>query len=101
MSDKERREQEEMQLQWIQLKKDFPSGIAGETTKEKMMRKIKENPLVPMGCVATVAALTFGLYSFRRGERRMAQFMMRTRIVAQGFTVVALMVGVMMTTLKK
>lgn len=49
------------------------------------------------GCLATAGALSFGLYSFRRGERRMSQMMMRARIVAQGFTVAALIIGVMAT----
>ncbi|XP_055681114.1 HIG1 domain family member 2A, mitochondrial [Lutzomyia longipalpis] len=101
MSEKEKKEQEEMELQWIQLKKDFGDKVAGETTKEKMKRKIKENPLVPIGCLATAGALSYGLWSFRRGEKRMAQMMMRTRIVAQGLTVVALMVGVILSTVKK
>lgn len=50
-----------------------------------------------LGCLATAGALGFGLYSFRKGERRMSQLMMRTRIVAQGFTVAALIIGVMLT----
>uniref|UniRef100_A0A1L8DZU5 Putative hig1 domain family member 2a mitochondrial n=1 Tax=Nyssomyia neivai TaxID=330878 RepID=A0A1L8DZU5_9DIPT len=101
MSEQEKKEQEEMELQWIQLKKDFKSTLAGEPTKDKMIRKIKENPLVPIGCLATAGALTYGLWNFRRGNQRTAQLMMRTRIIAQGLTVVALMVGVVLTTLKK
>jgi hypothetical protein len=42
----------------------------------------------------TAGALSFGLYSFRRGEEKMSQMMMRARIVAQGFTVAALICGV-------
>ncbi|XP_018798569.1 PREDICTED: HIG1 domain family member 2A, mitochondrial [Bactrocera latifrons] len=84
------------ELDWIQLRQDFGSFHA-ETTKEKMMRKIKENPAVPIGCLATAGALSYGLYSFRNGNRRMSQIMMRTRIAAQGFTVLALVAGVVMT----
>lgn len=47
--------------------------------------------------MATFLALSFGLHSFRKGDRRMSQLMMRTRIAAQGFTVVALIVGVGMS----
>lgn len=46
------------------------------------------------GCLATAAALSYGLWAFRRGEREMSQRMMRIRILAQGFTVAALVVGV-------
>lgn len=35
-------------LDWIQLRQDFGS-FQPETTKEKMLRKIKENPVVPIG----------------------------------------------------
>lgn len=49
------------------------------------------------GCLATTAALTAGLYNFRTGNRKMSQLMMRSRIAAQGFTVMALVVGVVMT----
>ncbi|XP_016972218.1 HIG1 domain family member 2A, mitochondrial [Drosophila rhopaloa] len=87
----------EEELDWIQLRQDLGPVIEVETTKEKLQRKIKENPLVPLGCLATTAALTAGLYNFRTGNRKMSQLMMRTRIAAQGFTVFALIVGVVMT----
>ncbi|XP_005175080.1 HIG1 domain family member 2A, mitochondrial [Musca domestica] len=88
------------ELDWIQMR--IESGpVFPESTKEKMMRKIKENPLVPIGCIATACALGYGLYNFRTGNRRMSQMMMRARIAAQGFTVVALITGVVMTYGKK
>ncbi|XP_017063788.1 HIG1 domain family member 2A, mitochondrial [Drosophila eugracilis] len=87
----------EEELDWIQLRQDLGPVVEMETTKEKLQRKIKENPLVPLGCLATTAALTAGLYNFRTGNRKMSQLMMRTRIAAQGFTVLALVVGVVMT----
>ncbi|XP_067635620.1 HIG1 domain family member 2A, mitochondrial [Eurosta solidaginis] len=83
-------------LDWIQMRQDLAS-LHGESFKEKLTRKIKENPVVPIGCLATVGALAYGLHSFRNGNRRMSQLMMRTRIAAQGFTVVALIVGVVST----
>ncbi|XP_013115215.1 HIG1 domain family member 2A, mitochondrial [Stomoxys calcitrans] len=83
-------------LDWIQMRMET-GPVFPETTKEKMMRKIKENPLVPIGCVATGCALCYGLYNFRTGNRRMSQMMMRARIAAQGFTVLALIGGVVMT----
>ncbi|KAH8309955.1 hypothetical protein KR067_003740 [Drosophila pandora] len=107
------------ELDWIQLRQDLGPIAEVETTKEKLQRKIKENPLVPigkahcfrvpshldyinfffsfLGCLATTAALTAGLYNFRTGNRKMSQLMMRSRIAAQGFTVFALIVGVVMT----
>lgn len=46
------------------------------------------------GCLATFGALSYGLWSFRQGRRQMSQYMMRLRVAAQGFTIVALMVGI-------
>ncbi|XP_037938081.1 HIG1 domain family member 2A, mitochondrial [Teleopsis dalmanni] len=84
------------ELEWIQMRRDFDS-LRQETVKEKMLRKIKSNPLVPIGCLATAAALSVGLYNFRTGNRKMSQLMMRARIAAQGFTVIALVTGVVLT----
>ncbi|XP_055632207.1 HIG1 domain family member 2A, mitochondrial [Toxorhynchites rutilus septentrionalis] len=88
--------QQQAELEWIQMRKDYPS-LQVETAKEKLIRKVKDNPLVPIGCAATLGALCFGLWSFRQGRSRMSQYMMRARILAQGFTVVALVVGVGLT----
>lgn len=115
------------EFDWIKLHNDVRAGIQEqETTKQRMFRKMKENPFVPIGqfilrlfkcqighyniylyfigCLATFCALSYGLWSFRTGNRKMSQYMMRTRIVAQGFTVLALIIGIGMSasgTLKK
>ncbi|XP_065155922.1 HIG1 domain family member 2A [Atheta coriaria] len=89
------------EFDWVSLHNELGKGMGDETTKERMVRKMKENPLVPIGCLATASALVYGLYCFRRGERRMSQYMMRTRIAAQGFTVVALIAGLGFTASKK
>lgn len=45
----------EEELDWIQLRQDLGPVAEVETTKEKLQRKIKENPLVPLGeCVCRV-----------------------------------------------
>lgn len=77
-----------------------PGIFQTETFKEKFMRKFKENPFVPIGCVGTAGALMWGLRAFNQGKTRQSQLMMRGRIVAQGFTVVAIIVGVLGTALK-
>lgn len=83
------------ELEWIKMIDDMERLPQQETTKEKFIRKFSENPLVPIGCLTTAAVLSFGLYSFKKGERQMSQYMMRARIGAQGLTVVALIVGVL------
>ncbi|KAG7464853.1 hypothetical protein MATL_G00170040 [Megalops atlanticus] len=71
-----------------------------EGFKDKFIRKTKENPFVPLGCLGTAGALTYGLIAFKHGKTRQSQMLMRARILAQGFTVVAIVVGVMATALK-
>ena len=44
---------EETSLEWIQMKEDFDK-LHGETAREKMGRKLKENPLVPIGDFITL-----------------------------------------------
>jgi hypothetical protein len=72
-----------------------------ETFREKFVRKTKENPLVPMGLVATVTALSYGLWQMKTGDRAMSQKMMRMRIYAQSFTVFALLAGIVYQSKKR
>lgn len=55
-------------------------------------KKPVKNPFVPIGALVTAGVLTAGLVSFRYGNSRLGQKLMRARVVAQGVTV-ALMVG--------
>lgn len=45
------------------------------------------------GALATLGALTFGLVQFKRGNMAKSQLAMRMRVLAQGGTVVALLLG--------
>ncbi|KAG5852975.1 HIG1 domain family member 2A, mitochondrial [Anguilla rostrata] len=71
-----------------------------EGFKDKFIRKTKENPFVPIGCLGTAGALTYGLIAFKHGKTRQSQLLMRARIFAQGFTVAAIVVGVVATAMK-
>lgn len=42
-------EKEFTELDWIQLNKEVRQADNQETTKERMIRKIQENPFVPIG----------------------------------------------------
>ncbi|WVR05732.1 hypothetical protein IAU60_002757 [Kwoniella sp. DSM 27419] len=55
-------------------------------------KKCKEQPFVPIGCLATVGALLGATYHLRKGNRNKFNQFLRLRVYAQGLTVVALMV---------
>lgn len=44
--------------------------------------------------LATVGALGYGIYGFQKGNQKLQQVMMRTRVVAQGATVLFLIGGI-------
>ncbi|KAG6955828.1 hypothetical protein JG688_00011723 [Phytophthora aleatoria] len=70
------------------------NGFPMETGWQKMKRRCQEEPLVPLGCLATVGVLVGGLASFRRAaDAATQQMFMRLRVVAQGATVVAMSLG--------
>ena len=64
-----------------------------ETHGDKFFRKVKQNPLVPLGMAATVGILISGVLGFLKGDQRRQQMAMRGRVFAQGATVLALVGG--------
>jgi hypothetical protein len=45
------------------------------------------------GMAATVFFLSYGIYGMRKGDSVLQQKMMRGRVLAQGFTIITLVVG--------
>merc|ERR1712241_1016373 len=86
---------------WAKLEKEIRSDNSGvplqETDQEKFNRKVAQNPWVPIGCGVTVGVLFLGLVSFATKRTRASQLLMRARVVAQGFTVVACLGAVIKT----
>ncbi|XP_055337439.1 HIG1 domain family member 2A, mitochondrial-like [Paramacrobiotus metropolitanus] len=86
------------ELRWVRApaldNPSFQPYVFPETILEKAKRKTLANPIVPIGVLATSAALGYGLISMRRGNSVMSQYMMRARVAAQGLTIVALVLGV-------
>lgn len=64
-----------------------------ETFWQKAQRKFSKEPLIPLGTLMTVAFLGAGLRAFHTGQSRQAQYLMRGRVLAQGFTVVVFLAG--------
>ncbi|GBC03575.1 hypothetical protein RclHR1_00520027 [Rhizophagus clarus] len=61
-----------------------------ETLNKRIIRKLKEQPLISLGMFATVFALTGATIGFYRGDSKTMQRFLRFRVAAQGFTVVVL-----------
>ena len=64
-----------------------------ESRSKKIWRKIKQEPLIPLGCAATSYALYQASKSIRQGNPYQTNKMFRARIYAQGFTLVAIVAG--------
>jgi len=87
------------EFEWIQLNQTLgeqrsTEDTKVETSKDKMKRKFQENPLIPIGFLATAGCLIVGLGKFARKDSHGSQMMMRGRIAAQGFTIFAMLGGV-------
>jgi len=74
---------------------DSNSDFANEKALHKVFRKIKEEPLIPLGMALTTAAFVNAYLALRRGDSRQANRMFRARVGAQGFTVIAMVAGSM------
>uniref|UniRef100_T1IQI7 HIG1 domain-containing protein n=1 Tax=Strigamia maritima TaxID=126957 RepID=T1IQI7_STRMM len=94
--------EDEDAFDWISLRKEINIGVLPpEGLRERIIRKNRENPFVAIGCVGTAGVLGYGLWCFRTGQVKRSQAMMRLRVIAQGITVTALLIGVATAAMKK
>ncbi|KIW07262.1 uncharacterized protein PV09_02117 [Verruconis gallopava] len=59
----------------------------------KLKRLILQDPLIPLGCALTVAALLGASRAMKQNDHVKANKMFRRRIYAQGFTILAIVAG--------
>ncbi|KAI0402827.1 mitochondrial hypoxia responsive domain-containing protein [Xylaria palmicola] len=64
-----------------------------ETGYQKIVRKLREEPLIPLGTGLTCLALYNAWRAMRRGDHVGVQRMFRARIAAQAFTVLSMVAG--------
>ncbi|CAH0476530.1 unnamed protein product [Peronospora belbahrii] len=69
--------------------------------KKSLWKRIKEEPLVPIGCALTAAVLLGGLVTFQRGQSKLGNKFMQARVVLQTATVFALAGGAAMASSEK
>ncbi|KAL1837857.1 hypothetical protein VTJ49DRAFT_3305 [Mycothermus thermophilus] len=77
----------------MRLTSALRSDFYNESGFQKITRRLKEEPLVPIGCLLTIAAFTNAYRAMRRGDHHKVQRMFRARVAAQGFTVLAIVAG--------
>ncbi|KAH6615410.1 hypothetical protein B0J18DRAFT_279013 [Chaetomium sp. MPI-SDFR-AT-0129] len=64
-----------------------------ETPSQKVVRKLKEEPFIPIFTTLTVVALVKAIKAIRRGDSHEAQRMFRARIAFHALTVVSMCIG--------
>uniref|UniRef100_A0A182VHQ2 HIG1 domain-containing protein n=1 Tax=Anopheles merus TaxID=30066 RepID=A0A182VHQ2_ANOME len=65
-----------------------------ETHSDKLARKARESPFMPIGIAGLVAVCAIGAYKYKhRGAMSTSVFLMQLRVAAQGTVVAALSIG--------
>jgi len=59
----------------------------------KWLRRMREEPLIPLGMVLTCSAFVGASLAMKRGDHARTNIMFRRRIYAQAFTVIAMVGG--------
>lgn len=72
---------------------DSDPDFFNEGRASKLWRKLRQEPLIPLGGAATCVALYMASKSIRAGDHNQTNRMFRARIYAQGFTLVAIVAG--------
>lgn len=72
--------------------KPMPQLQRPETFEEKLYRKFKAEPLVPIGCLTTAYFLGAGIKSFYNRDPSKSQTMMRLRVGSQ-FATILIFIG--------
>lgn len=76
---------------------ELPSSMATDlddmSVIEKLVFRSKQQPLVPLGCLATTVAVAMAAKGVRTGDAPKAQFWFRWRVGLQGATLIALVFG--------
>ena len=70
-----------------------PSEFWDEGRWSKLTRRLKEEPLIPLGLAATCYALYGATRSIRKGDKTQTNRFFRARVYAQAFTLLCLCVG--------
>ncbi|XP_006011625.1 HIG1 domain family member 1A, mitochondrial [Latimeria chalumnae] len=72
-----------------------------DSQTSKLLQKVKESPIVPIGMTGFAAIVAYGLFKLKsRGNTKMSVHLIHMRVGAQGFVVGAMTLGVIYTMFK-
>ncbi|KAF2279395.1 mitochondrial hypoxia responsive domain-containing protein [Westerdykella ornata] len=72
---------------------DENADFYNENGLQKIWRRLREEPLIPLGCGLTVWAVVGATRSMRKGDHKMTNLYFRRRLYAQAFTIACLVAG--------
>ncbi|KAF2009295.1 altered inheritance of mitochondria protein 31, mitochondrial [Aaosphaeria arxii CBS 175.79] len=72
---------------------DENEDFYNENRLDKIWRRLREEPLVPLGCGLTVWAIVGATRAMRKGDHKMTNLYFRRRLYAQAFTIAMLVAG--------
>jgi len=62
-----------------------------ETPGQKLLRRSKENPIVPVGVMCALGACGYAAFNYKnRGNMKTSVYLVQLRVIAQGMVVGAL-----------
>ncbi|KAF2681232.1 hypothetical protein K458DRAFT_372093 [Lentithecium fluviatile CBS 122367] len=72
---------------------DENADFYNEDRLSKIWRRLREEPLIPLGCGLTVWAIVGATRSMRQGNHKATNMYFRRRLYAQAFTIAVLVAG--------
>ncbi|KAF1949978.1 hypothetical protein CC80DRAFT_510162 [Byssothecium circinans] len=72
---------------------DGDADFYNENRASKILRRLREEPLIPLGCGLTVWAIVGATRSMRKGDHKATNLYFRRRLYAQAFTIAVLVAG--------
>ncbi|RDD45353.1 HIG1 domain family member 1C [Trichoplax sp. H2] len=73
-----------------------------DVSENKLKKKFLDEPFVPLGMLGTFGAVAYGIHQYknRPAGMNLSRYILKFRVLAQGVTVGAIMVGVCYSYLK-
>ncbi|PFX27485.1 HIG1 domain family member 1A, mitochondrial-like [Stylophora pistillata] len=85
------------------LSAEFMTDAEKETETDRLVRKSKQQPFIPIGIAGTVAACVWGAIAYKNRGPAMttSRYLMRLRVIAQSCVVGSIIAGIGVTALQE